>query len=46
MTVIAILSPKAIRALKDYIKKKKQGKKDEVFSSKDIGITEKLDYWQ
>ncbi len=46
MTVIAILSPKAIRALKDYLKKKKQGKKDEVFSSKDIGITEKLDYWQ
>lgn len=45
MVVIAILSPKAIRALKDYIKKKKAGKECD-FLAKDIGITETLDYWQ
>ena len=45
MTVITILSGKAIRALKDYIRQKKAGKEC-VFIAKDIGITEELDYWQ
>ena len=45
MVVITILSPKAIKALKDYTKKKKTGEEC-VFLAKDIGITEKLDYWQ
>ncbi len=45
MTVITILSGKALRALKDYIRQKKLGK-DCVFHAKDIGITEKLDYWE
>ena len=44
MTVIVILSEKAIKALKDYIKQKKASKEC-VFHAKDIGITEKLDYW-
>ena len=44
MTVIVILSEKAIKALKDYIKQKKVSKEC-VFHAKDIGITEKLDYW-
>ncbi len=45
MTVITILSNKAIRALKDYLKKKKSGSECD-FLAKDIGITEELDYWQ
>lgn len=45
VSVIIILSPKVIRALKDYSKKKKE-KKDCVFHAKDIGINEELDYWQ
>lgn len=45
MSVIAILSPKAIKALKDYTKKKKADKEC-TFLAKDIGITEELDYWQ
>lgn len=44
MTVIIILGDKAIKALKDYAKKKRSGK-DCVFHAKDIGIDEKLDYW-
>ncbi len=44
VAVISILSGKAISALKDYIKQKKEGK-DCVFRAKDIGITEELDYW-
>ena len=45
MTVITILSGKAVRALKDYLKKRKLGKEC-TFLAKDIGITEELDYWQ
>lgn len=45
MPVIIILSGKAFRALKDYRSQKKVGK-DPTFRAKDIGITDKLDYWQ
>ncbi len=45
ITVITILCPKVVMALKDYTKKKK-AKEDCVFLAKDIGITEQLDYWQ
>ena len=45
IAVIIILSPKVIKALKDYASKKK-AKKDCTFKAKDIGITEELDYWQ
>lgn len=44
MTVIIILSKKAIKALKDYTKQRKSGKEC-VFHAEYIGITEKLDYW-
>lgn len=44
ISVIVILSEKAIKALKDYVKQKKAGK-DCIFHAKDIGITEELDYW-
>lgn len=43
--VIAYLGRYAYRALADYKKQKKEGK-NPVFSAKDIGITEELDYWQ
>lgn len=43
--VIIILSKYALRAMDDYQKQKKQGL-DPVFHSKDIGITEELDYWK
>ncbi len=42
--VILILSKYAFRALKDYEQKIKSGK-DVEFKSKDIGLNEKLDYW-
>ena len=45
MPVIIILGRYAFRALKDYIKQKKEGKTP-VFHAKDIGITEELDYWK
>ena len=44
MPVILILSKSAIRALKNYEDQRKQGI-EPVFHSKDIGITEKTDYW-
>ncbi len=43
--VILFLSKYAIRALKDYYKQKKQGKHPE-FKAKDIGLKDKVDYWQ
>ena len=43
--VIIILGRFAIRALKDYRKQKKAGLSP-VFRSKDVGITEELDYWK
>ena len=44
--VIIILSRYALRALKDYTAQKKQGIKSPVFYAKNIGINDKLDYWQ
>ena len=44
MPVILILGKYVIRALSDYDKQLKE-KKDPVFKAKDIGINEKLDYW-
>ncbi len=43
--VILILSKYSIRCLNDYKKQKKEGK-NPVFKAKDIGIEEKLDFWQ
>ncbi len=45
MPVVLILSKYSIRCLNDYCKQKKQGKEPE-FKAKDIGIDEKLDFWQ
>ena len=45
MPVIFIIGRYAFRALKDYIKQKKQGRSPE-FHARDIGITDELDYWQ
>jgi AGCS family alanine or glycine:cation symporter len=44
MPVIIYLSRYAMRALKDYIKKKKSGASPE-FRAKDIGLDIELDYW-
>ncbi len=44
MPVVLILSKYSVRCLNDYCKQKKQGK-DPVFKAKDIGIDEKLDFW-
>ena len=41
---ILILSKKAIDCLKDYEKQKRSGK-NPIFKAKDIGVKEKLDYW-
>ncbi|MFQ9998786.1 MAG: alanine/glycine:cation symporter family protein, partial [Anaerococcus obesiensis] len=41
---ILILSKKAIDCLKDYEKQKRSGK-NPIFKAKDIGMKEKLDYW-
>lgn len=43
--VIFILSKHAFRALDDYTSQRKLGKEPE-FKAKNIGITEKLDYWK
>ncbi|MBE5757235.1 MAG: alanine:cation symporter family protein [Clostridiales bacterium] len=43
--VIIYLSRYAFRALKDYIKQKKEGK-EPVFKVKDINLPDKVDYWQ
>ncbi|WP_428638896.1 alanine/glycine:cation symporter family protein [Schaalia sp.] len=45
LPVILILGKKAFDAANDYVKQRREGK-DPVFHSADIGITEKLDYWQ
>lgn len=45
MPVIIILGGRAFRALKDYRRQKKEGRTP-TFRAKDIGIDEKLDYWQ
>ena len=45
MPVIIILGRYAFRALKDYRRQKKAGVVP-VFRAKDIGINDKLDYWQ
>ncbi len=45
MPVVLILSKYSIRCLNDYCKQRKAGK-DPVFKAKDIGIEEKLDFWQ
>lgn len=44
LPVIVILGKKAILALKDYTRQRKEGK-DPVFKASDIGINDKLDYW-
>ena len=44
MPVILISGKFVFRALNDYIRQRKEGV-DPVFRAKDIGITEKLDYW-
>ena len=43
--VILYLSPYAVRALADYVRKKRYGK-PEHFTAKSIGIHHPLDYWQ
>ncbi len=45
MPVVLSLSKYAVRCLKDYQQQKKEGK-DPVFKARDIGIEEKLDFWQ
>ena len=45
LPTIVILSNKLIACLKDYKKQMKDGK-DPVFISKNIGMTENLDYWK
>lgn len=45
LPTIVILSNKLIACLKDYKKQKKDGK-DPIFISKNIGMTENLDYWK
>jgi len=45
MPVILILGKYAFAALKDYSHKVKEGKEPRFFA-KDIGITDKLDYWE
>ncbi len=45
MPVIFIIGRYAFRALKDYRRQKKEGKVPE-FHSRDIGITDELDYWK
>ena len=45
MPVIVILGKYAMRALKDYDKKRKEGK-ELVFHAKDIGLEGKTEYWQ
>jgi AGCS family alanine or glycine:cation symporter len=44
MPVIFLLGKYAYRALADYQKQKNEGK-EPIFRAKDIGITDKLDYW-
>ena len=44
LPVILILGGPAIRAMKDYMKQKKEGK-DPVFRAKDIALRDKTDFW-
>lgn len=45
IVVIVILGGTAIKALEDFIAQRKAGK-DPVFLAKNIGLNDKLDYWQ
>ncbi len=45
MPVVLILSKYSSLCLKDYCRQKKEGK-NPIFKAKDIGIEEKLDFWQ
>ena len=45
MPVIVILGRYAVRALKDYTKQRKEGKKP-VFKAENIGLPHKTDYWR
>lgn len=45
MPVLVILGKYVFAALKDYEKKRSSGE-DSAFAAKDIGISQKLDYWQ
>lgn len=45
MPVVLYLSKYAFSCLNDYCKQRKEGK-DPVFKARDIGIDEKLDFWQ
>ena len=44
LPVILILGGPAIRAMKDYMKQKKEGK-DPVFRARDIELRDKTDFW-
>ena len=44
LPVILILGGPAIRAMKDYMKQKKEGK-DPVFKARDIELRDKTDFW-
>ena len=43
--VIFILGKYALAALKDYEKQRREGR-EPVFSAADIGLTDKVDYWE
>lgn len=45
LPVICILGGPALKAMEDYAAQREAGK-NPVFHAKDIGITQKLDYWQ
>ena len=45
MPVIFLLSGRVARALKDYLRQRKEGK-DPVFKAADIDLPEQVDYWQ
>ena len=45
LPVICILGGPALKAMDDYSKQREAGK-NPVFRARDIGITQKLDYWQ
>ncbi len=45
MPVIFLLSGRVTRALKDYLRQRKEGK-DPVFKASDIDLPEQVDYWQ
>ncbi len=45
MPIILISMEPAVRCLQDYCKQRKEGK-DPTFVASDIGIKDKLDFWQ